>query len=82
MKLYISREADRDQVCMILCRNGYTVRQGKGKRKPEDAKKASFVEVLEDGIRETASAGGYEVGHAALYTGSVAGTGTAAPHQE
>ena len=28
MKLYISREADRDQVCMILCRNGYTVRQG------------------------------------------------------
>ena len=82
MKLYISREADRDQVCMILCRNGYTVRQGKGKRKPEDTKKTAFVEVLEDGIRETASAGGYEVGHAALYTGSVAGTGTAAPHQE
>lgn len=61
MKLYISREADRDQVCMILCRNGYTVRQGKDKRKPEDTKKTAFVEVLEDGIRETASAGGYEV---------------------
>lgn len=45
MKLYTSREADRDQVCMILCRNGYTVRQGKGKRKPEDTKETAFVEV-------------------------------------
>lgn len=61
MKLYISREADRDQVCMILCRNGYTVRHGKGKRDTEDTKKSSYVEVLEDGIGKTASAGGHEV---------------------
>lgn len=64
MKLYISREADRDQVCMILCRNGYTVRQGKGKRDTGDTgdtKKSSYVEVLEDGIGKTASAGGHEV---------------------
>lgn len=63
MKLYISREADRDQVCMILCRNGYTVRQGKSKSKRDtgDTKKSSYVEVLEDGIGKTASAGGHEV---------------------
>ena len=67
MKLYISREADRDQVCMILCRNGYTVRQGKSKRDTGDTgdtgdtKKSSYVEVLEDGIGKTASAGGHEV---------------------
>lgn len=61
MKLYISREADRDQVCMILCRNGYTVRQGKGKRDTGDTKKSSFVEVVDDGIGKTASAGGHEV---------------------
>lgn len=67
MKLYISREADRDQVCMILCRNGYTVRQGKGKRNTGDNKKSTFVEVLENGIGETASAGGDEMGAAALH---------------
>lgn len=67
MKLYISREADRDQVCMILCRSGYTVRQGKEKRNSGDNKKSTFVEVLENGIRETASAGGDEMGAAALY---------------
>lgn len=61
MKLYISREADRDQVCMILCRNGYTVRQSKGKRDTGDTKESSYVEVLEDGIGKTASAGGHEV---------------------
>lgn len=61
MKLYISREADRDQACMILCRNGYTVRQGKSKRDTGDTKKSSYVEVLEDGIGKTASAGGHEV---------------------
>ena len=61
MKLYISREADRDQVCMIFCRNGYTVRQGKSKRDTGDTKKSSYVEVLEDGIGKTASAGGHEV---------------------
>ncbi len=61
MKLYISREADRDQVCMILCRNGYTVRQGKSKRDTGDTKRSSYVEVLEDGIGKTASAGGHEV---------------------
>lgn len=66
MKLYISREADRDQVCMILCRNGYTVRQGKGKRDSGDNKKSSFVEVLENGVRETASAGSDEMDAAAV----------------
>ena len=29
MKLYVSKAEDRDQVIVILARNGYTVRQGK-----------------------------------------------------
>ena len=28
MKLYVSKAEDRDQVIVILARNGYTVRQG------------------------------------------------------
>ena len=31
MKLYVSKAEDRDQVIVILARNGYTVRQGKEK---------------------------------------------------
>lgn len=31
MKLYVSKAEDRDQVIVILARNGYTVRQSKEK---------------------------------------------------
>ena len=31
-RLYIEKPADRDEVAMILCRNGYIVRQGKEKQ--------------------------------------------------
>lgn len=52
MKYYISKPEDRDQMIMILARNGYTVRQGKEKK--AGAKVASpFVEViLKDDKRE------------------------------
>lgn len=30
MKLYVSKAEDRDQVIVILARNGYTVRPGQG----------------------------------------------------
>ena len=33
-KLYVSKAEDRDQVIVILARNGYTVRQGKEKDVP------------------------------------------------
>lgn len=48
MKLYASRAEDRDSLCVILCRNGYTVRQGAGKKDPTDKKKSGFVEVIEN----------------------------------
>lgn len=48
MKLNVAKPEDRDQMIMILARNGYTVRQGK--EKPPGAKQAvSYVEVVEDG---------------------------------
>ncbi len=52
MKLYILNSSDRDTVLMILGRNGYTVRQGKGKKKPGDKTQMGFVEVIEDGGRK------------------------------
>lgn len=48
MKLYVSKAEDRDQVIVILARNGYTVRQGKEK-KPETKQTVAFVEVIENG---------------------------------
>ena len=57
MKLYVTKADDRDSMVVILARNGYTVRQGT--EKPAGAKKSvSFVEVIEDGKRSTASGGG------------------------
>lgn len=47
MKLKIAKPEDRDQVVMILARNGYTVRQGREKR-PDSKTSVSFVEVVED----------------------------------
>ena len=48
MKLKVAKQEDRDQMVVILARNGYTVRQGK--EKPAGAKTAvSYVEVVEDG---------------------------------
>ena len=48
MKLYVSKAEDRDQVIVILARDGYTVRQGKEKD-PKNNKTASIVEVVESG---------------------------------
>lgn len=51
MKYYIAKSEDRDQMIMILARNGYTVRQGKEKK--VSAKVASpFVEVLNENNRQ------------------------------
>lgn len=47
MKIYISNAADRDNVIVILARNGYTVRQGTEK-KAGDKRSKSFVEVITD----------------------------------
>ena len=52
MKLYITNANDRDAVLMILGRNGYTVRQGKGKKNPGDKTQVGFVEVVEDGKQQ------------------------------
>lgn len=43
MKLYVSKAEDRDQVIVILARNGYTVRQSKEKD-PKNNKTVTFVE--------------------------------------
>ena len=48
MKLRVAKPEDRDQLIVILARNGYTVRQGKEK-KPGDKTTTSFVEVVDDG---------------------------------
>ena len=48
MKLKVAKPEDRDQMIVILARNGYTVRQGKEK-KPGDKAATSYVEVFEDG---------------------------------
>lgn len=51
MKIKVAKAEDRDQMIVILARNGYTVRQGK--EKPPGAKAAvSYVEVIEDGRHE------------------------------
>jgi len=51
MRLKVTKAEDRDQMIMILARNGYTVRQGK--EKPPGAKAAvAYVEVIEDGRNE------------------------------
>lgn len=42
MKLKVSNAADRDQVVMILARNGYTVRQVK--EKPAGSKTVEVIE--------------------------------------
>ena len=48
MKIKVARAEDRDQMVVILARNGYTVRQGK--EKPPGAKiTVTYVEVVEDG---------------------------------
>ena len=48
MKLYVSKVEDRDQMVVILARNGYTVRPGKEKDIKSN-KTVSFVEVIENG---------------------------------
>lgn len=48
MKLYVSNADDRDQMIVILARNGYTVRQSKEKDIKSN-KTVSFVEVIENG---------------------------------
>lgn len=48
MKLRVSNAEDRDQMIVILARNGYTVRQGKEKP-PDNNKTVSYVEVVENG---------------------------------
>ena len=48
MKLKVAKPEDRDQIIVILARNGYTVRQDKEK-KPGDKTATPYVEVVEDG---------------------------------
>ena len=46
MKIKVSKQEDRDTLCVILCRNGYTVRQTK--EKPVGSKTFQhYVEVVE-----------------------------------
>ena len=46
MKIKVSKQEDRDTLCVILCRNGYTVRQTK--EKPAGSKTFQhYVEVVE-----------------------------------
>ena len=48
MKLTVAKQEDRDALCVILARNGYTVRQGK--EKPQGAKvPVNYVEVITGG---------------------------------
>lgn len=48
MKLKVAKPEDRDTLCVILCRNGYTVRQTK--EKPAGSKTFQhYVEVVEHG---------------------------------
>lgn len=51
MKLKVAKPEDRDQMIVILARNGYTVRQTK-ERKPGDKAATSYVEVVEDGKQQ------------------------------
>lgn len=51
MKIYISNAADRDEVVVILARNGYTVRQGSEKVEGQKVRK-SFVEYSERSAKE------------------------------
>lgn len=47
MKIKVSKQEDRDTLCVILCRNGYTVRQTK--EKPAGSKTFQhYVEVVEE----------------------------------
>ena len=46
MKIKVSKQEDRDTLCVILCRNGYTVRQTKEK-KPGSRTFQHYVEVVE-----------------------------------
>ena len=48
MKLYVSKVEDRDQMVVILARNGYTVRQSKEKDIKSN-KTVSFVGVVDRG---------------------------------
>ena len=48
MKLYVSKTEDRDQMVVILARNGYTVRQGKEKD-PKSNRTVTFVTVIDNG---------------------------------
>ena len=46
MKIKVSKQEDRDTLCVILCRNGYTVRQTK--EKPVGSRTfRHYVEVVE-----------------------------------
>ena len=47
MKIRCINAADRDALVVILAKNGYTVRQGKSKLSPGDAKATSYVELVE-----------------------------------
>ena len=46
MKIKVSKQDDRDTLCVILCRNGYTVRQAKEKN-PGSSSYQYYVEVVE-----------------------------------
>ena len=48
MKIRCTNVADWDSLVVILARNGYTVRQGKCKLSPGDAKAVSYVEIVEN----------------------------------
>lgn len=50
MKIKVAKAEDRDEMIVILARNGYTVRQGKEKRNGEKTF-THYVEVMEDGQR-------------------------------
>lgn len=43
MKLYVSKVEDRDQMVVILARNGYTVRQGKEKDKKRKIRRPNIL---------------------------------------
>lgn len=47
MKIYVSSPSDRDTLCVILARNGYTVRQGKHKRNSGDKSTSAYVEIVD-----------------------------------
>lgn len=48
MKINVFKEDDRLTVASILIKNGYTVRQGKEKKKPDGKTYVYYVETVEE----------------------------------